>query len=148
MNTLWARLLQVVGHEELLEDKELYNDFQRFEFRHRIDPLIKEWTSQHTVEEVLARLDEARIPCGLLLNAEEVSKDPHVKARQMVEYTDLEEPGMEQMPVCGIPFKLSKTPGKVERRAPRVGEHNKDIYQDLLGYSDERLAVLKEKGVI
>ena len=93
-------------------------------------------------------MEEARIPCGKLLNTDEVSKDPHVQARRMIEYTNLEEPGLEQMPVCGIPFKLSKTPGKVETRAPRVGEHNKSIYQGLLGYSDERLADLKKKGAI
>jgi crotonobetainyl-CoA:carnitine CoA-transferase CaiB-like acyl-CoA transferase len=148
MNTLWARLLRIIGHEELLEDKELYNDFQRFELRHRVDPLIQEWTAKHTVEEVQAELEEARIPCGRLLNADEVSKDPHVKARRMIECTDLEEPGLEEMPVCGIPFKLSKTPGKVERRAPRVGENNKEIYQGLLGYSDDRLALLKDRGAI
>jgi crotonobetainyl-CoA:carnitine CoA-transferase CaiB-like acyl-CoA transferase len=148
MNTLWARLLQVIGHEELLEDEELYNDFQRFELRNKVDPLIQEWTARHTVEEVQSRMEEARIPCGRLVKADEVSKDPHVKARRMIEFTDLEEPGLEEMPVCGIPFKLSKTPGKVEKRAPRVGEHNKDIYQDLLGYSAERLAILKDRGAI
>jgi crotonobetainyl-CoA:carnitine CoA-transferase CaiB-like acyl-CoA transferase len=148
MNTLWARLLKIIGHEELLEDDELYNDFQRFELRHRVDPLIQEWTAKHTVDEVLARMEEARIPCGRLLKADEVSKDPHVQARRLIEYTDLEQPGLEEVPVCGIPFKLSKTPGKVEKRAPRVGEHNTDIYQNLLGYSDERLAELKDKGAI
>lgn len=148
MNTLWARLLRVIGHEELLEDQDLYNDFQRFELRHKIDPLIQEWTSRHTVEEVQASMEKERIPCGRLLQADEVSKDPQVKARRMIEYTDLEEPGLREMPVSGLPFKLSKTPGKVERRAPRVGEHNKDIYQDLLGYSNERLAFLKERGAI
>ena len=148
MNTLWARLLKIIGHEELLEDNELYNDFQRFELRDRVDPLIHEWTAKHTVEEVLTKLGEARIPCGKLLRADEVSKDPHVKARGMIEYTDLEEPGLENMPVCGIPFKLSKTPGKVESRAPRVGEHNSEIYQDLLGYNEQRMVDLKKRKVI
>jgi crotonobetainyl-CoA:carnitine CoA-transferase CaiB-like acyl-CoA transferase len=148
MNTLWARLLKIIGHEELLEDKELYNDFQRFELRDRVDPLIHEWTAKNNVEEVLTKLGEARIPCGKLLRADEVSKDPHVQARGMIEYTDLEEPGLEKMPVCGIPFKLSKTPGKVESRAPGVGEHNNEIYQDLLGYNELRMANLKKRKVI
>lgn len=148
MNTLWARLLRIIGHEELLDDKELYNDFQRFEFRHKVDPLIQEWTIKHRVEEVQARLEEARIPCGRLLNANEVSKDPHVKSCRMIETVDLEEPGLEEVPVCGIPFKLSKTPGKIETRAPKVGEHNRSVYRDLLGYSEERLAFLKDKGAI
>jgi len=148
MSTLWERLLKIVGHEELLEDKDLYNDFQRFEHREKVDPFIHEWTAKRSVDEVLAKMEEARIPCGRYQEAGEVSKDPHVQARQMIEYTDLEKPGLEKVPVCGIPFKLSKTPGKIQKRAPRVGEHNREIYQDLLGYSDERMTELKTKGVL
>jgi len=148
MDTLWARLLKIVGHEELLEDEELYNDFQRFELRDRVDPLIQEWMEKRTVEEVISKMEEGRIPCGKMLEVDEVSKDPHVQARQMIGYTDLEEPGLEKMPVCATPFRLSKTPGKVEKRAPRVGEHNKEIYQDLLGYSEQRLADLEKRGVV
>jgi crotonobetainyl-CoA:carnitine CoA-transferase CaiB-like acyl-CoA transferase len=148
MNTLFERLAKIVGHEELLGDPDLSNDLQRFEFRERVDPLIHEWTNRHTVEEVLARMEEARIPCGRLLHADEVSKDPHIRARRMIEYVDLEEPGLEKMPVSSTPIRLSKTPGTVERRAPRVGEHNEEIYTGLLGYSEERLTGLKYRGVI
>jgi crotonobetainyl-CoA:carnitine CoA-transferase CaiB-like acyl-CoA transferase len=66
----------------------------------------------------------------------------------MVEYIDLEEPGLENVPICGMPVRMSKTPSRVEFRAPRVGEHNREIYQGLLDYSDEELAELKESGVI
>ncbi len=79
---------------------------------------------------------------------DEVSKDPHVKATGMIEYTDLEEPGLEKVPVCGIPLRLSKTPGRVEKRAPRIGEHNKVIYHDLLGYSEEMIEKLKAENII
>jgi crotonobetainyl-CoA:carnitine CoA-transferase CaiB-like acyl-CoA transferase len=148
MNTLWARLLKIVGHEELLEDDELYNDFQRFELRDRVDPLIEEWMAGHTVDEVLDKMEEARIPCGRYLEVEEVSKDPHIQARGMIGYTDMEVEGLERMPVCGTPFRLSRTPGTIERRAPRVGEHNMEIYQGVLGYSDERMADLEQQGII
>ena len=93
-------------------------------------------------------MEKARIPCGKLLYADEVSKDPHIQARRMIEYVDMEAPGMEKMPVSGIPMKLSKTPGKVVRRSPKVGEHNQEIYRDLLGYSEERIAGLMERGVV
>ena len=148
MNSLWRRLLKIIDHEELLGDETLSNDFQRFENREKIDPLISDWTSKHTVKEVLSKMEEARIPCGQYLTAGEIAKDPHVRERKMIEYTDLEESGLENFPVCGIPFKLSKTPGRVQTRAPRVGEHNLEIYGGLLGYSPERIQELKERGII
>ena len=93
-------------------------------------------------------MEENRIPCGRYLDLDEVSKDPHVQARKMLEYVDMEEPGLEKLPVSGIPIKLSKTPGRIETRAPRVGEHNDDIYQGLLGYGESDIADLKAQGII
>jgi crotonobetainyl-CoA:carnitine CoA-transferase CaiB-like acyl-CoA transferase len=148
MNSLWRRLAKAIGHEELLDDPDLHNDLQRFENRDKVDPLVIEWAGSRTVAEVVAAMEEARIPCARYLELDEVSSDPHVKARNMVEYVDMEVPGLENLPVCGIPIKLSKTPGRVETRAPRVGEHNDRIYQELLGYSDEYVAELKASGVI
>ena len=148
MNTLWRRLVKAIGHEELLEDPELHNDISRFELRDRVDPLIAKWTGHRTVDEVMKAMEKARIPCGRYYELDEVSKDPHVKATSMIEYTDMEEDGLENLPVSGIPHRLSKTPGQILTRAPRVGEHNKEIYSDLLGYSDDKIAELKSKNTI
>jgi len=148
MDTLWKRLAKAIGHEELIDDPNLQNDFARFENRDRIDPKVAAWAAERTVDEVLAAMEEARIPCARYLGPDEVSQDPHIKATGMIEYTDLEEPGLENVPVCGIPIILSKTPGRVESRAPRVGEHNDEIYGDLLGYSKEKIAELKKEGAI
>jgi crotonobetainyl-CoA:carnitine CoA-transferase CaiB-like acyl-CoA transferase len=60
----------------------------------------------------------------------------------------MEEPNLNQLPVSGIQAKLSKTPGRVKTRAPRVGEHNEEIYKGLLGYNRVLLKELKEKAVI
>ncbi|MBW2181807.1 MAG: CoA transferase, partial [Deltaproteobacteria bacterium] len=49
---------------------------------------------------------------------------------------------------CGIPHRLSKTPGRVVTRAPKVGEHNDDIYKKLLNYSDEQIQKLQQQGTI
>ena len=93
-------------------------------------------------------MEEARIPCGRYYSMEEVPRDPHVQARGMLEYVDMEYPGLERVPVCGLPIKLSETPGTIERRAPRVGEHNDEIYRGLLGYSQAMMGELKALGVI
>ena len=148
MGGLWRRLLKAIGHEELLNDKELSNDFERFEHRDRVDPLVAAWTKQHTVDEVVAKMEEVRIPCGRLYTVKEISKDPHVQARRMIEYLDLEQPGLEKVPVCGLPIKLSRSPGSIESRSPKVGEHNDEIYRGLLRYSKKKMAELQKDGSI
>ena len=66
----------------------------------------------------------------------------------MLEWVDMEEPGMERVPVSGVPVKLSASPGEVRHRAPRAGEHNDECYRDLLGYSPERIEALRTAGFI
>ena len=148
MNSLWRRLARSIGHEELIDDPDLQTDFQRYENRDRVDPLVADWAAGQTVAQVLEKLEKARIPCGPLRGLDEVLDDPHIRSEKMIEYVDLEEQGLEKMPTSGIQARLSKTPGRITSRAPRVGEHNREIYQGLLGYSTATLDDYKEEGVI
>jgi crotonobetainyl-CoA:carnitine CoA-transferase CaiB-like acyl-CoA transferase len=148
MEGMWVRLMKLIGHEELLDDPDCKTDMDRFENRDRIDPYVKEWMKKHTKDEVVAAMEENRIPCGIANRTSEVADDPHVKFRKMLEYTDLEEPGLNEVPICGMPVRLSKSPGSVETRAPKVGEHNQHFYVDVLGYSQEKIENLTAAGVI
>lgn len=148
MNSLWRRMARLIGHEELIDDPNLQTDFQRYERRDRIDPLVAGWMAGHTVADALEKLEKARIPCGPLRGTDEVLDDPHIRSEKMVAYVDMEAPGLENVPTCGVSARLSKTPGFITLRPPRVGEHNDEIYQGLLGYSPETIKDLKGKGVI
>jgi crotonobetainyl-CoA:carnitine CoA-transferase CaiB-like acyl-CoA transferase len=103
---------------------------------------------KQTVNDVVATMDENRIPCGVYHSTANVADDPHVQARKMLEYMNLGSPGLENVPVCGMPIRLSETPGEVKDIAPKVGEHNDYYYRELLGYSDEKLKSLQESGFI
>jgi crotonobetainyl-CoA:carnitine CoA-transferase CaiB-like acyl-CoA transferase len=146
--TMWQSLMNVIGRPDLIGLPELGTDEQRFENRALVDPLIKKWVGCHTVEEVVTKLEKARIPCGVYRTTAQVSQDPQVQAQKMIEYMDLELVGLEQMPVTGLPVRLSKCPGVLVSRAPRVGEHNDEIYRCLLGFDDRRIADLRSKRVI
>jgi crotonobetainyl-CoA:carnitine CoA-transferase CaiB-like acyl-CoA transferase len=123
MASQWRSLLTIIGREELLDDPTLDTTLKRFEERERVDPLVVDWMKEHTVEEVVATMDAGRIRCGVYHTKGEVASNPHVQAREMLVSCDFEHPGLEAVPISGVPIKLSKTPGTAERRAPRVGEH-------------------------
>ena len=50
--------------------------------------------------------------------------------------------------VDGMPMKLSKTPATIERGAPILGQHNQQVFGELLGLHPDTLAELGEEGVI
>ena len=73
--------------------------------------------------------------------------DPHFQARDAIIEVESERFGALKMQ--GVFPKMSATPGSVRRPAPsRVGQHNAEIYGDLLGISQNELDTLAAQGVI
>ena len=145
---MWKNLMDLIGRPELAEVPAHATDEGRFEARAEIDCHVEAWMAERAVSEVVAAMEGARIPCGVYRTTAEVHEDPHVEARAMLEWLDMEEPGMERVPVSGVPVKLSASPGEVRHRAPRPGEHNEECYRGLLGYSPERVGGLRAAGFI
>ena len=143
---LFKRLSKMIGREELGNDPRFADDMARFQNRHLLDPVIAQWMEQRTSEEVMRLLEEARVPCGQVNNMAEMMADPQVKAREMV--VDVEYPEVGKVPLPGIVPKFSQTPGRIQRRAPMVGEHNSEIFCGLLGLSTEELSRLEAEGII
>ena len=73
-------------------------------------------------------------------------EDPQVKFRQAL--VDMEYPGVGKVPIPGIAIKMSETPGSIDRRAPKPGEHNEEVYSRLLGLTQEEVGRLRGEGVV
>ena len=78
---------------------------------------------------------------------EDISNSEQWKARNL--WVDVDHDELDDtLTYCGLFRSFSKTPGIIRRRAPLIGEHNLDIYQEELGYSREELGILESSGVI
>ena len=91
-------------------------------------------------------LSTAGVPAAPVNNVAEMIADPQVQAREM--FVDLDHPVYGRLKTTGSPLKMSETPGRVGWLAPPPGEHNEDVFVNLLGYSHEDLARWREEGVI
>jgi CoA:oxalate CoA-transferase len=87
-------------------------------------------------------LDREGIPCGLIKNVAEVCTDPQVLARDMV--VQLNHPTAGTISVNGVPIKLSATPGEVKDPPPLLGEHTEAILAEILGYTANQIAELRQ----
>jgi crotonobetainyl-CoA:carnitine CoA-transferase CaiB-like acyl-CoA transferase len=146
-NPIWRRLARAIGREDLANDPRFdKNDMVRFDNADLIDQVIKEWVAQRTVAEVIGVLQVARVPCGIVNTIDKLEDDPQVVAREMI--VNIDYPGLGNLPLPGLPIKLSLTPGTIRSRAPKVGEHNKEIYCGLLGFSQKELKKLREEDTI
>ena len=145
-DSIWRRFCRTIGREDLADDPRFDSDLHRFEHRDILDPVVAEWVAGQTADEVVAAAEKIPIPCGLCYEQTEVASDPHVRERQMLHQVPLPDGGT--MPVTGLPVRLSATPTSIERSFPMVGEHNREVFGGLLGFSDEELKSLEEEGII
>lgn len=144
---VFRRLTEAMGQPELADNPKFSGHLARGQNMKELDFLIEEWTKTLPAQKILDILAEKGVPSGLIFSAKEILEDPHYKAREMI--IQVEHPKLGEFPMPGIVPKLSRTPGKVKHvGSTEMGEHNKDIYEKLLNFCDEKLAELKEKQII
>lgn len=142
----WESLLRIMGKEHLGETSQFATPGDRAQNADQVDALVGEWTRNKAVDDVLAELNAAHVPCAPIWDIDKVANDSHTLSRKMV--VDVEQPGVGCIKTLGTSFKLSETPGEIRSPAPSPGQHNEEIYCGLLGYSKGEIAGLREEGII
>jgi crotonobetainyl-CoA:carnitine CoA-transferase CaiB-like acyl-CoA transferase len=146
-DSLWQRLAEAMGMPELGTDERYATHLARGQNQLELDELINAWTRTLTVDEVDALMIAFSIPAGRVYRAPEMLADPHFRAREAIIEVETERFGKLKMQ--GAFPKLSATPSGVRSPAPSaVGQHNGEVYGQLLGMSATEIAELKAAGAI
>ena len=141
---LWEKLLIVLGAEKLLKEEKFSDPNRRLENLSELEELLTDFFGVEKTEVWIEKLEAAGIPAGPVLNIEEMSLDPQTIARRMVR--EVSNHG-ETFKVIGHPVKYSDYDTQIELSAPKLGEHTRDIMAEL-GYTEERINLLLEKGAV
>jgi crotonobetainyl-CoA:carnitine CoA-transferase CaiB-like acyl-CoA transferase len=112
----------------------------------RMEIPISKFFMKHTMTELFEAAIERRVMIYPAYSAKEIVEDPQLRDRGFLQKLEHPEIG-ETITYPGAFVKLSATESGLRRRAPLIGEHNKEVYADL-GLSDEDLLILKQSGVI
>lgn len=142
----WEAFCAAAGHTEWAEDERLADVLGRSRHHNELDALIASWSRQQDKTEAMQRLQAAGVIAAAVLNPKEVLLDRHLRERGF--FDRVEEPGVGLRPIpkqLGAQFSAFETDSA--RPAPRLGEHNREVLQGLLGLSDEELATLEARGV-
>lgn len=118
----------------------------RFAIKAEIDALIGDELKKQPTAHWLERLRAARIPCGPVNNFAQALSDTQVVARDMVVEVPLKTGETVRMP--GNPIKLSAATAMTYTCPPALGEHTRQVFGDLVGYSAEKLEALRQAGTI
>jgi len=145
-DSLWKKMCAVIGlPKDVAEDPKYATNAQRVENRDAVVKIVSEKIRTRTMQEWLDLLNTAGVPCGPIYTVDQIFKDPQVLARDML--VDIDHPKCGRIQVTGAPVKLSETPAQIKSHPPMLGEHNREILQEL-GLSVREIEKLKEDRVI
>lgn len=139
----WAALVEHMDRPELAEEYPAQQD--RADHADELRPIVNDWTSQYTKDELFDRLEDD-VPCGPVYDAADIFEEAHFEARDMlveVDHADTGETGV----IPGTPIKFTETPGGVQHPAHFLGEDSEAVLAEA-GFDDQEIAELREAGVL
>lgn len=145
-DTVFKRLCSAMDQPELATDDRFSTHTARGQRMAELDDLIAEWSKTMDVETLIDKLAEHGVPVGKIYRAPDMLKDPHFIAREAI--TRLTHPEYGELAMQNVVPKLSKTPGKIRHTGPDLGQHNTEVFKNLLDLNDDAIASLKADGII
>ena len=145
MQTMAERLFRVMGREDLITDERFLTNSLRLRYNHILDPIVREWMGERTLDENLEIFEREGITAAPIYDIAQIVEDEHYREREVVIEVEDEELGTIAM--HNVIPRLSASPGRLRRPAPKLGEHTAEILGELnLGADD--LERLRDGGVI
>jgi len=145
-DTVFARLAEAMGQPDIAKSPKYSTHGARGANQVELDGMIEAWTETLTTHEVLSLMDKFGVPAGLIYRAPEMLEDPHFKARDAI--VTVPHPDFGELRMQNVAPKLSETPGAVRSPSPELGQHNDEVYRELLRLSAERYEQLKAAKVV
>jgi crotonobetainyl-CoA:carnitine CoA-transferase CaiB-like acyl-CoA transferase len=140
----WVAFCQALGLDELARDSSYSTIEERSKHRTELVRKVSEVCKQYTSDELESRLVAANVPCGKLLNVDEVSQDIQIKFRNLIEEWDY--PGKGLIKTVRAPIMISGELPETRMKTPQLGEHTSQVLAEL-GYSEQEIQQLIEKGI-
>ena len=126
-----------------MDDPEYATPNARLTRLNEVFDAIESWTMTKTKFEVMQICNPLDIPVGPILSMKEISEEESLRETGTI--VEVDHPKRGKYLSVGCPVKLSASPAKVER-SPLLGEHTEEILKGELGYTDEELDEILNRG--
>lgn len=146
---IFGRFMTAIGRRDLADNPLFVNNGGRAANSALLDEAISQWTAAHSVAEVLDVMVAANVPAGPIYSVDDMVKDPHFKAREMLLERQVRvEDHLEPVTFPGVVPKLEQMPGTVRWLGPELGEHTHDVLTGMLGLSEAEFSELQVRRVV
>lgn len=145
MQSMWEKLAITIGEKELINDPKFISNSDRLNNQDHLDNVISKFMKKYNRDELLKLFSEAGVTVGPVLDISEIIDHPYVVDREILLEHENSEFGNILMHQA-FP-RLSKTPGKILKSAPSIGENTDDILKEI-GITPLQIEQLRNKKII
>jgi crotonobetainyl-CoA:carnitine CoA-transferase CaiB-like acyl-CoA transferase len=144
-DSIYKRLMTAAGRSDLAEDPQLADNAGRVVREAEIDAALTQWCAAHSSGQIIAILEEVRVPVGPIFNVEDMLNDPHYQARGLFETVEIDG---EPLKIPAIMPRMDGTPGRTDWPGMDIGSHNDEVLRGILNLDDAEIAQLRADGVV
>lgn len=140
---IWAALCAEMGRMDLVDDPDFATPEARLHRLEEVFAVVERWTSTLGKHQVYDRCNAIGVPCGPVLDTQELLDDDSLRQRRMV--VAVRHPERGEYLTVGCPLQLSDSPVDYQA-APLLGQHTAEILHEVLGLGDEEIDELQRQG--
>jgi CoA:oxalate CoA-transferase len=145
---IWLRFCDALAMPQLKDDPRFLTNAERTAHHPELEAILARIFATRPRDHWLRILADASVPCAPIANVEQVTRDPHLAARNMI--LRAEHSAFDGLIVPGSPLKSVPTGDNdiPSTRAPRLGESTDEVLTSVLGYDNLRLSELRKRSII
>lgn len=144
-NSMFKRLAKAMDKPEMGDDSRFTENTDRVANQKEIETIIESWTLQINSKEAIEALDVAGVAVGPIYSVKDMFEDEQYRARELFQEVSIDG---KPLTIPAIIPRLSRTPGKTDFPGSKLGAHNEEVLQDILGYTEQEIAALKAEKII
>ena len=144
--SVFERMAEAMDRADLIDNARFRTNADRVTNADAIEEIVTAWFAANGFPNVSQLLSEKGVAFSLVFTAKDAFEDPHYAARENIVAVEDSELGTIRMQ--GIVPKLRDAPGAVRRAGPALGQHNAEVYEELLDLSADEISTLKEKEIV
>ena len=142
----WKRLVEFMGNPEWAGEELFKDRLSRAQNMDALKALMTEWLAGWKVQDLYRAAQEHRIPFAPINTMRSLYESEHLRQRSFFVEVDQADVGKLRLP--GMPSQYGNSHWAIRRAAPRLGEHNEEVFCSELGLTAERLATMHQAGIV
>lgn len=143
---LALRVFRAIGRADLVDDADFSDPQRRLERAREVDQLVADWVATKTLEEAMAVFDAEQVAAAAVYDITDLVADEQLAHREV--FLQVGDDELGAMTVQAPVPRFSEATGRVEHLGPRLGEHNIEVYRELLDLTGSDIDNLRARGVL